>query len=310
MLKNTEILLLSSLQIDKAKWDECISTSPNGLIYAKSFYLDHLHANWSAFIGENYDWVLPITSRKKWSISYLFQPAFVQQLGIFAKPGVAIPMREIVSALQKHYKFWEINWNYATPHQLLASSIKITSGTNYLLDLSASYDIIAANYHNTLIKNLKISKKNNLTYLCSTDYKNCIDLYQKYYGARIPHLKARDYFNFKSLCKYLLENNGLLCRQVVNKDGQLLSTILLLTDNKRLYNLMNTTSPEGRKMAANHFLIDAVIHEFSGRDLLLDFEGSDLAGVKAFYNSFGGQNQPYYMLKYNKLSWPVKLFKD
>ena len=29
-------------EIDKAKWDHCIDNAGNGLIYAYSFYLDHM----------------------------------------------------------------------------------------------------------------------------------------------------------------------------------------------------------------------------------------------------------------------------
>jgi hypothetical protein len=72
---------------------------------------------------------------------------------------------------------------------------------------------------------------------------------------------------------------------------------------------MNTTSEEGKKTEANHFLINAIIKEFAGTKMLLDFEGSDLPGVKAFYENFGVTNQPYYLLRYNALPFPLKLLK-
>ncbi|HEX8460819.1 MAG TPA: hypothetical protein VF623_05300 [Segetibacter sp.] len=310
MFKKPKIKLLSAQQIDKNKWDECINQSTNPLIYANTFYLDHLHEKWCGFVGENYDWVLPITAGKKWGFYYLYQPSFVQQLGVFAKRGIDVPLADIVACLQKHYQFWEINWNYATPHQHLPSTIQVRSGANYILDLSKPYNLIAANYENILVKNLKMSKKNNLTYLCSRDYKNCINLYERNYSHRLPQIKTTDYLNLKLLCEHALANNALLCRQVANEDGELLATILLLKDKQRLYNIINTTPANGRKVAANHFLIDSLINEFAGTGIILDFEGSDQPGIKKFYEGFGGQNQPYYMLRYNNLPWPVKLLKD
>ena len=195
------------------------------------------------------------------------------------------------------------------PEQI-PSDVTAKQGANYILDLSYDYNSIAGNYQNILTKNLRISKKNNLTYLYTSDYRNCIHLYRKYYGDRIPHVTNEDYQNFRDLCEYAIENDGLICRQVANEEGELLATILLLKDEKRLYNLMNITPPAGRKMCANHFLIDAIIDEFSESNLLLDFEGSDLPGVEAFYKSFGATNQPYYKLKYNNLPWPINILKE
>ena len=88
-----------------------IETSPNGLIYAKSFYLDNICAGWNALTGENYEWVLPLTDKKKFGISYLYQPPFTQQLGVFAKRKVFLFLSgKILHWLKQQYRFWKINW--------------------------------------------------------------------------------------------------------------------------------------------------------------------------------------------------------
>jgi hypothetical protein len=72
---------------------------------------------------------------------------------------------------------------------------------------------------------------------------------------------------------------------------------------------MNTTTTPGRKLKANHFLINNIIKEFSQTNLLFDFEGSDLAGVKEFYQNFGPVNQPYFHYHFNFLPFPLNLAK-
>ena len=72
---------------------------------------------------------------------------------------------------------------------------------------------------------------------------------------------------------------------------------------------MNTTTPAGRKTEANHFLLDSIIKEFSDQPFVFDFEGSDLPGVKAFYQNFGPVNEGYLMVKYNNLPWPLSWLK-
>jgi hypothetical protein len=76
-----------------------------------------------------------------------------------------------------------------------------------------------------------------------------------------------------------------------------------------MYLMISATGPEGRDKGANHFLIDRLINEFAASDLYLDFEGSDLPGVAHFYQNFGGIDQPYFYYYYNKLPWPLRLFK-
>ncbi len=310
MPKSLDIQFLNNKEINKQRWDECINASPNGLIYGRSFYLDNLCPGWYALAGENYEWVLPITHKTKWRISYLYQPPFTQQLGIFAKANVMVPFKEIILWLKHHYKFWEINWNYATDTHFVISPVQVTAATNFILNLSESYESIAENYHKILIKNLKRSKRLQLIYNRTEDYNKCINLYRKYYGNRISHVKLNDYIKFSNICCYALQHKMLECRQALDNDGELLAVVLLLFDGRRLYNIMNVTTEAGRKTEANHFLLDAVIREFSGKELWFDFEGSDLPGVKAFYKYFGPVNQPFYMLKFNDLHWPLRLFKD
>ena len=72
-------------QIDKSKWDNCIDTAANGLVYGYSFYLDAMAKHWDALVLDDYEAVMPLTWRKKFGIRYLYQPAFTQQLGIFYK---------------------------------------------------------------------------------------------------------------------------------------------------------------------------------------------------------------------------------
>lgn len=303
------IQFLKNKEIDKDRWDDCITLSVNNLIYAKTFYLDNIASGWAAITGPNYEWVFPLTIRQKFGISYLYQPAFTQQLGVFSKAGVIVPYQEIISWLQKHYLFCEINLNFATCYKLASLPVTINLANNFILDLSPGYEAIAANYHSDLNKNLKRSKNFRNIYRQTNDFNICINLYNESYGNRIPHVKESDYKNFSKVCDYASQNSILICREVINENGTLLASALLLFDGSRLYNLMNTTTPAGRKTKANHFLLNSIIKEFSGKDIIFDFEGSDLPGVKNFYENFGAINQPYLKMKYNCLPWPINLLK-
>lgn len=309
MSSDTDIQFLQHHQIDKKKYDECITAATNGPLYAKSFYLDNMSPGWSAVIDKNYNWVMPLPWRKKLGCKYLYQPAFTQQLGLFYRTDSVVPWANIVEVIRKKYSFWEVNFNYYTKLPVNHSNFIINPATNFVISLNTSHRNLYANYHKDVLKNLKRSEKFRLVYRPSKDYSNSIKVYIDHYGERMKHVTKRDYENFRSICAIANETKVLICRDAVNQRNELMATILLLADDKRLYNLMNTTTEEGRKVEANYFLLDSVFREFGGQQLTFDFEGSDLPGVKKFYENFGAVNEPYFMVRYNNLPWPLKLLK-
>ncbi len=300
---------VSNHYIDRQQWDECIDASPHGLIYAQSFYLDTMAPGWNALVGDAYEWVMPLTARKKYGIKYLYQPAFTQQLGVFAKQqSNQVPFNAIAKYLKNNFRFLEVNFNYATPVVLLPG-FQNSAGTNFILPLQQGYAHINERYHSVLKKNLKKAQHAKLTCKPFNNHTKCIEEYAASYGGRMKHVTPTDFKNFNNICHQQHAQNQLVCRAVTNAQNQLMATAVILSDGKRLYNMMNTPTAEGRKVQANHFLIDAVIQEFAGQNLLFDFEGSDLPGVKSFYESFNAINQPYFMMKYDNLPWPLLLFK-
>ncbi|MEO6404259.1 MAG: GNAT family N-acetyltransferase [Ferruginibacter sp.] len=294
--------------IDKKKWDECIMLSANKLIYVNSFYLDAMAGEWDALVLNDYDVVMPVLRRKKWGIKYLYQPAFMQQGGLYHKAPLAqdVPFN-IYKLLQQHYRFAEIALNYANP-RVSFPGVSFSSRNNYILDLHRSYESITAGYAKNVTQELRRLQKFNLNYVVSTDTDEAIEIYRDLYGNEMTYSK-RDYLLFQLLCKKLIQEESVLVRHIKNDAGEPLAVALLLKDNRRLYNIISCILPTGKKYSANYFLYDSLIKEFSGKKLLLDFEGSDKVGIKYFYEKFTQANQPYFFMKFNRLPWPLKLFK-
>ncbi len=124
----------------------------------------------------------------------------------------------------------------------------------------------------------------------------------------MPQVHQKSYTRFASLCETLYKQGQCITRTVTDKQ-EVLSTAVLLKDEKRIYNIMNATTARGRLKEANYFLFDQLIHEFSGTPILLDFEGSDLPGVRNFYEKFGAISQPYFYYHLNRLPWPLRFLK-
>src|SRR5678809_1754095 len=99
-----QIEYLTHQQIDKAKWDICIDSADNGLIYAYSFYLHHMAKHWDALVLNDYEAVMPLTWNKKYGFYYLYQPAFTASLGVFGKNLTKEIIDDFISMLPSKFK--------------------------------------------------------------------------------------------------------------------------------------------------------------------------------------------------------------
>ncbi|HVU94905.1 MAG TPA: hypothetical protein VHE34_06750 [Puia sp.] len=304
---NTEfhIRFLKRQQIDTARWDACITQSNNRLIYAFHPYLDTMtDGRWDALIWEDYRAVMPLTWRRKYGITYLAQPPFTQQTGIFAPetPSIGLILA-FLRAASSRYPFVEIFLNYANP------AAGLEPRNNFILPLDKPYELLAAAYTHHLRRILRRVPTLPLQYTPDVPLDHALQAYEQLYRHRIRNAKNRDFRNFAALCYQYRKKEQLILRAVKDSQSQWLAIAVLLRDAHRLYLLQSTALPAGRERGANHFLVDRLIHEFSGQPMILDFEGSEHPGVARFYAAFGSILQPYFFYRSNTLPWPVRLLK-
>jgi hypothetical protein len=300
----SDIRFLQRNEIDVEKWDRCILNASNGLIYARSFYLDTMAKNWSALVEGDYNAVMPLTWNRKYGFSYLYQPAFTAQLGLFVNDPADQKLIELfISHLKKYFMFCEIHLNYANnPREFIRR-------TNYELYLGNPYTEIRTGYKKRLLENLAESEKNQMIYSRPDNFSSAILLFRQEYGKRFSHVKARHYKQFELLCHKLSELKMLFVRQVSDPSGNLLSSSIFFKDERRIYNIMSVTLKAGRDKRSQFFLLDQLFREFSTNDLIFDFEGSEVPGIAEFYRKFGPVLSSYPFLRYNSLPFPFRLFK-
>ena len=296
---------LKRQEIDVARWDDCVARSANRLIYG---FHDHLDGTtegcWDALVLEDYQAVMPLTWRRKYGILYLAQPPWTQQTGVFSpEPPTPSLVAAFLTATSRQYRFAELFLNHANPCPGLEPR------KNLVLPLDRSYDLLAAAYGDNLRRILRQVPTHALEYTPEIPLANALDAYQQLYQHRNRNMNDRDYRNFALLCSRYQQKGQLILRAVRAGGSQWLAMALLLRDAGRLYLLQSTALPAGRDKGANHFLLDRLIHEFSGQSLLLDFEGSDDPGIARFYAAFGSIDQPYFFYRYNSLPWPAGLLK-
>lgn len=304
---NNEIQLIAGNKINQEKWDRCIEVSANGLIYNTSTYLNALCPIWSGYVVNDYEALIALPCKSKLNIPYWYTPPFIQQMGFIGKINIET-QKNILNQLIKKNAYGTLLFNYK--NLVINQFIEAEPRPNFLLNLNQSYPEIYKNYSTELQQNIRKASRNHFEYNKDTSIKKTIALHKQYHGHQLKHVSETEFMKFCNYCEHAASfNQQCFTRTILNEQKEIMSTALLLRDNKRIYNILNTTLPAGRSTAANHFLFDQIIQEFSEEPIWLDFEGSSIPGVQYFYQQFGPIKETYFVYHYNHLPFPLNFLK-
>lgn len=293
-----EIIFLEHDQIDLKKWDECVQRSSNGMIYASASYLNSLGENWDALVMGDYQIIMPLIKRKKWEISYLYQPLFAQQTGIIGTNDPAIHTAFIEKAKQ-FFPFAEIHLNYENKVD------KSISKNNQILHLNRSYSQLEQSFSTYTKRKIKQADKEKIEYREIDPILN-IELYKKLLDNKSVRVKDQD---LDQLLRFCVQNKNEYIARALYINEELAASVIGLKYKDRIHLVTLTSNLREKYSFAAHVLVNNIISEFAERPMILDFEGSDLPGVYSFNEGFGAINQPYFFYKWNQLPWPIRLFK-
>ena len=96
---------------------------------------------------------------------------------------------------------------------------------------------------------------------------------------------------------------------ILSAQNELVASCVFFFSHKRAYYILVGNHPNGKTIGASHALIDAFIKDHAGKNILLDFEGSDIRNLAFFYSSFGAVEEKYAALQLNRLPFYLKWLK-
>jgi len=293
-------------KIDKQQWDHCISTADNGLIYAYSFYLDAMSENWDALILNDYEAVMPLTWKKKYGITYLYQPFFTACLGLFGKNISAQQLDDFLKAIPAKFKYWDIYLNHSNVFSL--KDFNLYERMNYVLSLQPSYETLLGNFRDNIKRNIKKAQQLNCVIQKDIKIDAVIELSKQQLKSFAP-INNNDFDRFKKLYHYLHQQHKAITYGVYTSAKELVASCVFFFSHDRAYYILVGNHPNGRTIGASHALINAFIEDYAGQKLLLDFEGSDIRNLAFFYESFGATQEKYAGIKLNRLPFWAKWMK-
>ena len=288
---------LTHNQIDTQRWDECIAQSPDGMVYAWSWYLDVVHPGWEALVENDYETVMPLTGGKKYGINYLFQPFFTQKWGVYGKNVVEKEkIEKFLAAIPEKFKFAEFRIDRSY------KAYQVENHRNIELSLNQEYPVLAENYHSNTKRDLAKAKKENLKVVEDVEPSAIIELFRKNRGSDIKKWGDKEYNRLLNLVETAKKHDSCLILGTKNADNQLVAGAFFMISHKKIVFLFSGADESNKELHGLSFLLDFVIEKYSGTDYILDFEGSDNDGLARFYKGFGGKEIFYSGLEFNKLN--------
>ncbi len=279
--------------IDFIKYDRCIFEARNSLIYAFSWYLDCVASEWDVLVLNNYEAVMPLPKRSKFCIDYIYQPPWIQQLGVFSKIKLNDQIIELfIKAIPRKFKLVDMMFNF--DNQNSGSFIAIRN--NLILDLNKTYEELYDNYNSSRKKSVKRARNIGLKIKSIKNAETLINLFIESKGNELKRPES-DYKILNQIIQIALVKNKVKIYTVECKNKRLLAGAVFLIHNNRIIYLFSAVNQEGKQSQAISFIIDFVIQKFSSNKMILDFEGSMIPGITDFFTSFGTINQPYFWFK-------------
>lgn len=286
--------------IDKRRWDDCIAKSFNGNVYAWSWYLDIVHPKWEALIENDYERVMPLTPKTKFGISYLFQPFFVQQLGIFSQSLLSQDeVEDFIRAIPKKYKLirYRLNeynkvdddWDFVVRHR------------NIELDLIYDYQYLYNNYSKNTKRNLAKAESSGISLNRNVNANDVIQLFRANRGKDVKHWNDEEYSRLLDLIETAIYHECCFIVGANDIDGQLIAGAVFMCSHDRIIFLFSGNDENYRDKHALTFLLDNTIREYAENQYVFDFEGSDNEGLARFYKGFGGKEVFYPEIIFNNL---------
>ncbi len=291
---------LKNEEIERDKWDECIADAFNGNVYGFSWYLDIVSPGWEALVEDNYLRVFPLPIKQKLNIVYSMQPYFTQQLGVYSR--LALNTDEValfLQAIPAIFRFIDLNMNVFSRAQ--ADSWKVIEMANYELDLIPDYESLREGYSQNVRRNLKKSAESNLSLVKNVRPEEVVTLFRENRGKQFGHLRNEQYAVLLRLIYAGIHKGIAQVWGVYDAHNELCAGVVWLFSHQDAIFLFSGLSETGRSNGAMPFLVDNFIREHAGRQLTLDFEGSNDEGLARFYGGFGSEKVSYCRIVINRL---------
>ena len=289
--------LVKRKDIDTFRWDDVIAHSPAETIYPYSWYLDAVSQNWSAFIEDDYRFIMPVVWKKKAGIKYIYQPFHTQQLGVFSKEYVDPELiKKMLGILYKKFRFAGINFN---AKNLVGEKepFLVDDKSNYVLNLDRDYEQLYKSFSSNAKRNIKQSEVHQEVVEKTVPVGELVKL--KKANDMIERSES-DYERLQKLLETLVDRKAGSV-YAIRKGNEVLAAAFFAYSRTRAIYLVSASSKLAKEHRSMFRIVDTFLKEHAGSGKILDFEGSNIPSVARFFAGFGAQPEIYQGVSFSRL---------
>jgi hypothetical protein len=283
------IRFLKHSEIEPEKWNQAVRNSLSPIVLAEYELLNLLTDGdtWHALVENDYETVMPLPTRKKGVLKYVYTPFFLPQMGIFSEHEIT-PQKttDFLHEISKHYVLADVLMNEKTEsghgnHEFVSHS----------LSLHIAYNELYGQFHENTRRNIKAAQKQQSRVTVQEEkIADIIALFRTNKGSEeAVHFRENDYTRLQRIADYLLEHNLLDIYGVRTSDGKLAAGALFVKDGNRRWFWFSGRDNQLSESKPMFLLLDTYIRDHAESDLYLDFNGSSNPNVARLYQGFGSK---------------------
>jgi hypothetical protein len=159
------------------------------------------------------------------------------------------------------------------------------------------------------MRNIDKALKHGLTVYENAGTSEIVSMFRNTAGGSVKRITSRHYRKIETLINYCLANELGQILGCYTPEGILCAAVFLVTTHRRSIYILPCSTAEGKEKRAMFMLIDYYIKSNSGKNLVLDFEGSNIEGIARFFKGFGATACEYFTVKRNRLPFFIRLLK-
>jgi hypothetical protein len=275
-------------------YDRCITASPNGTIYALSWYLDIICPDWELLANKDYSTVMPLPVFKTRGRKTIRQPDFAFQLGVFSK-STADPetVSRYLKAIPGNYRF----------RKLCLNKFNIVRKNNARMQNAAELDLISpykqnrSRYSRNVRERLNQAEENFLSFVGNTAVNDLVMFAYRLDKLNKQKLKANQIPTLRMIASNAIRYRYAQIASAYDRINNMCAVILFLTFNGRASIVHAAANSEGVRSGAIEFIIDQFIREKSEHNLILSVDNPEDKYLMDTLKDFGSVISDYPCLK-------------
>ena len=275
-------------------YDRCITASPNGSIYALSWYLDIVCPDWELIANSDYSTVMPLPVFRSLGRKTLNQPDYTYHLGVFS---TSIPDPETISrylqTIPKNYKVRKLCMNKF--NIVTKRNVRIYNAAE--LDLISPYKQARARYSSRIKDRLNLAEENSISFVSQTSVNDLLMFAFRLDKLNKQKLKPNQLSTLRLIASNAIRYRSGQLASAYDKTNNLCAVILFLIFNGRASILHAAANMEGMETGAIEFIIDRFIRENSEQNLVLSIDNPGDRYLMEILQHFGSGISEYTCLK-------------